>query len=458
MSLIPFGFWGSTREILKTNLIFHYDPANKISYSGSGATLTDLSGNGHTVTLSGGVGFNATDGGGSLTFDGIDDRGNVTTNAAGAKAKFINQSFTLEAWLKPSSSTPPNTEIYFSILQDGIVGCRLHCRFRKNSDGVDGVNLAYFADDLVSPSYVVEFGVWQHIAMRYTSSTDKSAIFVNGVKVAESGNGGLQSSTGTDIWIGSFGNSEYWKGSVGAIYAYQAALTDEQILSNYFALEKRYNINSLKLYLDAGNTASYPGTGTTWFDLSLQANNGTISGATYNSGSGGHFVFDGVNDIVTLAKTSREMILRNITIETWIKANTGTFGYVISAQNQSNIVPWHLNVKGNNAATLLDGIASYTTTWNNSDIVTDIRGDGNWHHIVGTYDGTTFRYYIDGILNSSATISYLILPEHTLQPKIGTYSNDNQFFSGNIAQLKLYNRALTAYEILNNYQNTKSRY
>lgn len=235
MSLIPLGFWSGQQGIILSNLIFYYDPANPSSYSGSGTSLTDLSGNGYTATLQNGVGFSSIDGGGSFTFDGTNDYISVPN---GSVAAFINQSFTIEFWLKPST-TPPAQQVYFSIVQDATTQSRLHLRFY--SDG--GIRFAYFANDLDSAAGQGVFGSWQHIAMRYRSSDDTSTIFKNGVQIAQSNVGPLLSSTGREIAIGFFAQTgQYWKGSIGASYTYQAALTDTQIASNYNALKSRYGL------------------------------------------------------------------------------------------------------------------------------------------------------------------------------------------------------------------------
>lgn len=235
MSLIPLGFWSGQQSILTTNLIFYYDPANTSSYPGSGTTLTDLSGNAYTATLNGGVGFSSTDGGGSFTFDGTNDDISVPNGSA---ASFISQSFTLEFWLKPSSTTPPAQQIFFSIVQDATTQSRLHCRFY--SDGI--IRFAFFANDLDTASGQVSFGSWQHIAMRYRLSDDTSTIFKNGTQLAQSNVGPLLSSTSRIVAIGQWSNDQYWKGSMGAMYAYQSALTDTQITSNYNALKSRYGL------------------------------------------------------------------------------------------------------------------------------------------------------------------------------------------------------------------------
>ena len=59
--------------------------------------------------------------------------------------------------------------------------------------------------------------------------------------------------------------------------------------------------DGLVLALDAGNTQSYPGSGTAWTDISGKGNNGTLTnGPTYSSADGGAIVFDGINDHIDL--------------------------------------------------------------------------------------------------------------------------------------------------------------
>lgn len=241
MSLIPLGFWSQSGEgqIITTSLIFYYDPAKQASYPGSGTVVNDLSLNTDHSALEGGTGFNPADGGGSFTFDGINDRlfpGYPNTNDIGLK--FVNQSFTIEAWIKPATS-PSLNQVFFCVNQSGGGGSRFHGRLV--SDGT--VQMNYFGDDLASPVGQVSFGSWQHIAMRYRSNDHTSTILKNGMQIAQGNNGPLVFVDNfPEAIIAAFGNTEWWKGSIGAIYAYQAALTDAQIASNYNALKSRYGL------------------------------------------------------------------------------------------------------------------------------------------------------------------------------------------------------------------------
>jgi hypothetical protein len=77
--------------------------------------------------------------------------------------------------------------------------------------------------------------------------------------------------------------------------------------------------SGLVLELDAGNIKSYPTTGTTWFDKSGNARNGTLTnGPTFNTGSLGSIVFDGVDDYVSLG-TFNGLGSTNRTISVWFR-------------------------------------------------------------------------------------------------------------------------------------------
>ena len=108
--------------------------------------------------------------------------------------------------------------------------------------------------------------------------------------------------------------------------------------------------DNLVLCLDVANTKSYTGSGSTWTDLSGKGNNGTISGATYTSGIGGDFDFDGSNDRVTFA--SGQDVGGEITISFWVRPTL------------NSSINTFLSTKGSASAT---GYAFVANSWNTSD-------------------------------------------------------------------------------------------
>ena len=125
--------------------------------------------------------------------------------------------------------------------------------------------------------------------------------------------------------------------SLSDIFALKLS-TGNLILSGPLTIKTPPQINTtnLVLHLDAGNSNSYVGSGTTWTDLSGEGNNGTINGATYNSGDGGYFVFDGTDDAVTVSAGSDFAYgTDDFTVEIWFNV-TGTspaaWGEILYAQ------------------------------------------------------------------------------------------------------------------------------
>jgi hypothetical protein len=208
--------------------------------------------------------------------------------------------------------------------------------------------------------------------------------------------------------------------------------------------------DGLVLALDAANSRSYPGTGTTWNDLSGNGNNGTlVNGVGYNSGNLGSLVFDGVNDDVSI--TSYQLSTSDssapYTLSAWInRTGTTTDGGIITQygsgvadrfgfREQNSKLCWW---KGSNIAISTNNIPTNA-----------------WKYIVGVKrSDNSVSIYIDGIEVGTGTDN-LDFENATL--KIGRFGTIVPF-SGNISQVSIYNRALTAQEILQNYNATKSRF
>ena len=103
--------------------------------------------------------------------------------------------------------------------------------------------------------------------------------------------------------------------------------------------------DSMIMHLDAGQTASYPSpfTGSTWFDLTGNGNNGALSGPIYNSGNSGSFVFDGSNDNVNCGSVNF-FGSGKVTASAWVKLSSTKVQHIIDSSNTS----WHLAVLEDN--------------------------------------------------------------------------------------------------------------
>jgi hypothetical protein len=210
--------------------------------------------------------------------------------------------------------------------------------------------------------------------------------------------------------------------------------------------------NGLVLNLDAAKRDSYPGSGTTWRDISGNQNNGTLTnGPTFNSDNGGSFVFDGADDYVT---TNYNAQLQNFTACIWFKANSLTTiagrlldkdylnGFWLGKNPNGSLNSW-----GGGVRDLSFPYGRYITLT-----------DNQWHYIVSIRNNTTHTIYGDGITNTiSGTVSTTATNASSLW--FGRENNIGpSLYKGNISQVKIYNRALTAQEVLQNYNATKGRY
>jgi hypothetical protein len=205
--------------------------------------------------------------------------------------------------------------------------------------------------------------------------------------------------------------------------------------------------NGLVLCLDAGNTKSYPGSGTTWTDLSGNGNTGTITnGPTYSSSNGGSLVFDGVNDSVYMTNPG---ISQTFSVSSWINCtNVASSNNIVSKNG-----PYFMRIVSSKVRfnVLTDG------GWLFQDGTT-VLSNNVWYNLTMVYDGSTWKGYINSNLEFSVPKTGLITSNSSLYigytPDVGEQAG----FNGNISQVSIYNRALTASEIQQNYNATKSRF
>lgn len=226
--------------------------------------------------------------------------------------------------------------------------------------------------------------------------------------------------------------------------------------------------NGLVLDLDAANQKSYPGTGTGWSDLTPNGNNGTLTnGPTFNSANGGSIVFDGTNDytnVVPITGLSSQISINlwynktisptQSTIICGINSNLGR-EYNIHLPWSDSIVYWDCGSNGGTDAGNFDRTSKSVT-------LAEYQGWHNWVFWKNSTSGL-MKIYRDGQEWHSA--SGLTKPMvNTIAINIGRLISGDAYPSGlyydncKIANLQIYNRALSAAEILQNYNAQKSRF
>jgi hypothetical protein len=207
----------------------------------------------------------------------------------------------------------------------------------------------------------------------------------------------------------------------------------------------------LQLYLDAGNASSYSGSGTAWNDLSGNSRNGTLTnGPTYSSADGGSIVFDGSNDYV---QCTGSLTVTAATFVAWIKRNgnqgqydgilfsrgTNTTGMNFQVSNQ---LGYHWNDAGN------------TYNWQSGLTIPDL----TWCMIAVSVTSTAAIAYLcqsSGITTATNTVSHgsSLLNDIKL-----ALDSSTRYFNGNIAIAQLYNTALSAEQISQNFTADRARF
>jgi Concanavalin A-like lectin/glucanases superfamily len=236
-----------------------------------------------------------------------------------------------------------------------------------------------------------------------------------------------------------------------------AGFTPPYAVSNFYGYGGAPDVvtNGLKVYLDAGQTSSYSGSGSAWNDISGNNNNVTLQNSpTFSSSDGGSIVFNGASQY----GTGTDLDLDYITIQVWVKSTGfGNNGYVVNKNYNGATVPYSLSL-GNTQFGTTNGMAFHSPPWYASLVNTNIMNSNTWYNITGTFDGTTLKYYVNGVLNSSSTPAVNILPKNDNPFTIGAYLNDSAYFIGNMSSVLMYNRALTDTEIVQNYNAFASRF
>ena len=214
--------------------------------------------------------------------------------------------------------------------------------------------------------------------------------------------------------------------------------------------------DGLVLAVDAGNTKSYPGSGTSWSDISGQGNNGTLTnGPTYSSDNGGSIVFDGTNDYIDVSGTEslNAPISINFTLSVWMyPTKTGNWQGVFT-KNRSTGTQVGLFLSSSN-----EFVFGFSGSGGN--LIGSSFSTNTWYHIVLVQAANTSRkIYINGSLDITKTSSFGTTSSGSETFRLGQASGVNEYFGGRISNASIYNnKALTASEVLQNYNALKGRY
>ena len=430
------------------NLLVYLDASSSWSYPRTGTTWIDLAGtsNASNFTLNGATFFSSN--GGCIDFDGTNDyveRGSRLFNTGG--------SFSVSAWVYSDSFSGTNS--YTIISNYGDTGS-FQLRY-KNGSGLQILEstistLGTFTGSTLSAEN------WYNITVTFNNSTDVYTLYINGSSVSTITSSENFSADPDTIGANHSSTSEYWDGKIAQVFTFDTKLDASEVLANYNATKSNYTVvaTNLVLHLDASNINSYSGSGTTWTDLSGNSNNASLTnGTTFDSTHGGSIVFDGTNDSVSISGMS-SFAPSAVTFETWFLSAGASGSQGLVDKGRDNYGGYSLSLVNNNSVPSKIQWKTRVDSYNEVARDSDQYQDDVWTHAVGTYDGTNLKLYVNGVLKTTTNRSGT-LGSNSHVITIGS-TNDSLYFDGRISQARIYSSALSASEVLQNYNATKLKY
>jgi hypothetical protein len=314
-----------------------------------------------------------------------------------------------------------------------------------------------FAGGLRSSNYTVQY-------------SDDNSTWTTAFTGVMSNNSSCGIITGTGIGNGSYGNHRYWRYVEGS-----AVVSHHPRVSRIDLIDVNGTIRNLITYTsdncsDSGTyiigTVSADLGSTTWYNTSnLSLNSSLINGVTYSSSNKGTLVLDGTDDTIFAPSINQLGAIPNPTWEIWVKSSglgpgksiggliCPDYGQISYITGGGDIVYYLYNTDAGFPGTYVIYLVSSGVNC----------FDNNWHHIVCTRGyGIGAYIYVDGVVRASSGGGGLWSGSTIwsgMNTQIGNNPNDAYYnLLGNIAIAKIYNKYLTAAEVLQNYNATKGRF
>ena len=461
---------GGGGGIVTNNLVLHLDAGDSSSYSGSGGTWTDLSGEGNHGTLVGGPTYSSNHGG-YLSFDGSDDYVELPAINFAPSGSYSNE-ITFAIW------TYNRTQTTSSLIFLGDTGASPGSGRILNVHSLPYSGNMYYFDkgydgtgyDRLSGSFsntTLHTG-WTHWVFTANASTGSMKMYRNGI-LFDSATGKTKTITnvsGNLRRIARTNGSQCVGAWISNLQLYKKELSASEVTQNFDAMKTRFGLgeiitDNLVLHLDAANSNSFPNTGNTWTDISGQGNNGTINGATYNSGDGGYFDFDGSNDSISFTLSNDFAFgTGDFTIEAWVRFdNTGDGGTIAETRENAVGNPAREGLgfgMRSNRITIWSGVTNTFIIDKTLSLSLDA-----WHHVVVSRNSGTLKSYINGVEETSSSNTHNFTRRNLF---IGRNINDSSTGGtawGNQDQslLRIYKgKGFSASEVQQNFDATKGRY
>jgi len=462
-------------NIVAKDLQFAFDAANPKCYPGAGNALNSLAGNGITGSLENGPTVNANLAG-YFAFDGSDDF--ISTNF---QPNFDYITVNVWFWSGAFSTFGTNTCV---VANSQVTSPYPSFDIRKRNTGALQLQFAISSSgsEIGQEIGFINDYTWYNVQFTYDGSTVKC--WLNGVQtVSYSIAGTLRSSTSNLL----IAKNPAFAGRnaaifVSQVFVYNRALTDSEIARNYAATKSRYTYkediirDNLILNIDPASALSYPGSGTVVADISGYNYHPTLVNGPTLAGSGAtsSFLLDGSNDYIQISSAYTHTFTAGTTVDVWVKFNSSaTYTRLLDTSDGAATNTCFLSIfryAGGNDVVLESRSSTTQGTQNGIRTTTSPISNGtiqNFTFVIGP--GTTDavspespRIYLNSILQSST----LYGSQNNFVPYVvnkyawigrSAFAAD-AYLGANIYAYKIYNRALSAAEIKQNFQSLRGRY
>jgi hypothetical protein len=448
MIVFPFSF---TKEssTLSEGLVIKLDANDSSSYPGSGTTVFNLQSGSYNHTLTGAT-YTVLDG--IKCFDCTTSTNRVVVNGTGPTLPTTGYTYITWARLKSDNSSF-RTLLYTNSPKYTPITV---------PNGSD--TLGYWDSAFRSSGYDLTALEETWVQFSVVGDNSSQSFYINDVQVGSTIAFGA---AGTTHW--GWGNNDVvpqsW-GHVANLYYYNRKLSLSEITEQYNTLSptfSNYVTSNLVLYFDPSNPSSYSGSGTTITDLSGNGRNGTMSNISFTSP---YFTYNGTSSQISIADNAAlEPGSGDWTMEVWVNQSVSGNDVVLGKFDPGGLtVDVSYSIRTTNTtyyAQIGSGSGSGSTLFVNS---TNYVGTiGSWSQIVYVFTNVaanTLQTFVNG--SSIGTVSHSLpsILNTSSNLYIGSYNNGeySQWFDGKIGITRLYNRALTAPEVLQNYNADKSKY
>jgi hypothetical protein len=444
--------------------LLYLDAGDPASYSGSGTTWTDLSIYQNDATLIGSPPWTNAGTGSYFSFNG-------STQYAPVTSSDMNVAYNGKTTMFSIRTVNANTGngIYRALFGNGTGGVRNFNTYMYHVSGSTwqiqfstGPNFDSWAGPL-SASFTVTDNEWIVIAVTQTTS-GVVTYYVNGQQIGTPATGVTFSQYISGAADAVARADNYWRGDMGVCAVYGRALSANEILQNYNALSNRYPlppvISNLALYYDPNNSDSYSGTGTTLNSLVAPNLPGTMSNIVYTRP---YFVYNGTSSQISVADNAAlEPGSGDFSMEAWVYYTTitGSSRIIMGKTDGGLAADWGYGLRTNS------GGATYIEVGNGTTSVTSpsfTASTGQWYQIVGVWTNvasSSIELYINGASQGSNSHTVASVKNTTSPLYLGSFNNGQfaQWFNGRMGIVRYYNKALTASQVLQNYNADRSKY